>query len=226
MINELDTIHFYINKYKCYYDEGIQPTANVLGASYKIIKDNIFFNISSKLFVTPTALGAITKNNFEEITKIIANAFNIVIEPNYLYEYIPLSRVDVKKDCIMSASPRHYISELRNYFNKNTGQYSIYRFDDYTYPTGLKLIPKAKKKHAICIYDKGYELTKARNKKLKSIFENKYLDELKHCLRVELQLKNYANIRKFFDLGSEANTFKNLFEKDLDVLGEALLNIF
>ena len=226
-INELDTVHFHIDKCYCQYDKGIAPEGRIIGAYYKIKENNIFFNISSKLFATATCLGAITKNNFEEIAKIIEKSFGITINAGYLCEKVPLGRVDVKKDRIMDYNPCYYISSLRNLFKRATSEFDVGKCYKLTYENGFNITPKAQKKYRYSIYNKGEELLKAVNKPFRSMFNYDYLETLDCCLRAEVQFTGFEMIRNAFHLGKrEETTFANILAKDVDVLGEQLSELF
>lgn len=226
-MNELDTVYFYIDKCNCRYDEEIAPSGSIIGAYYEFKNNNIFFNISSKLFATANCLGAITKDNIEEIAGIIENAFGIKIDTAFLCEEVLLARVDVKKDRIMSDNPSFYLSYLRNLFKRNTSKFDVHKHEYMTYDQGLKLTPKTKQKFCYSLYHKGNELKRASNKKFRESFDYDYLMDLNNCLRVEAQFKNFETIRNAFHLKSnEKQTFASVLTQDVDVVGEQLNKLF
>lgn len=227
VINEFDTIEFCIKKDQCKFDKNIPFWGKTLGMHYKIYGDKIYFGLSCKLFSTATNLGAINRNNYEEIVRQIAKIFGIIIHPNYLYTEVSLRRVDVKKDRFMDENPCFYISDLHRLFKRNTFKYEIHRYEDLTYDNGLSLVPKTKSKHRYSVYHKGHEVLRSQNKEYREKFDFTFLENLNYCLRSEVQLKGSDNIKKAFNIGRyEHLTFENVFNKNLDIVSEQFGKLF
>ena len=219
--NELDTVKFKVDKEYCKFDRGIPFEGDTLGLHYKFGFKNIFFTVSCKLFSTSNSLGAITRNNFEDIAHKIFQFFGMIIPTQYFCEEVVLSRVDVKKDRIMSYNPSYYVANLRSLLKRKSNKYDVYKHGTVTYANGFSAIPKSRDKHRYSVYNKGKEINLAINKLYREQFDYAFLKDLNFCLRSEIQLENCANIKRAFDIGrNQKATFANLFSKDIDVVGE------
>jgi len=227
VINEFDTIEFCIDKCKCKFDINTQPTGQNLGIYYNTYNTNIFFRLSCKLFSTATSLGAITRYNYTNIAERIEKLCGIIIQPDYLYTEVPLNRVDIKKDRCVEEDPCFYISDLYRLFKHNTDKYEVHKYEDLHYNNGLSLVPKTHSKHRYSIYNKGHEVSRYKNKKYREQFDYEFYENLQFCLRTELQLKDSENIKRVFQIDkNEIRSFKNIFSKNIDVIGEEFGKLF
>lgn len=127
----------------------------------------------------------------------------------------------------MSENPCYYISDLNRLFKRNTSKYNVHKHEYLTYDNGIDLMPKTQSKHRYSIYNKGKEVTLSRNKTYREQFSENLLKDLDFCLRAEVQLKDTKNIKRAFGLGKYQNaTFANIFDRNVDVVGEEFGKLF
>ena len=220
-LNELDTIHFGIPLNEVDIDSFTPNWDSILGAEYKITPTYISFNISSKLFASSNTIGAITLANYENIPRILYDNFGFDIDPQYLLEDVPLWRVDVKKDLITNELPNYYIYDLRRYLKRATKKYNIVNHDEMIYSNGFSVTPKTKSKHRFSVYNKGVDISLAKNKELREKLNYETLTKFDKTLRCEVQLSDFKNIKKAFSIpNEEVQTFKSVMECQNDVVFE------
>jgi hypothetical protein len=191
-----------------------------IGFNYAITETGLKLEISGKMFATFENLGSITYNNAPYITDKIYQLSNIKINNNYLLNNAPMYRIDIKKDVLVKDNPTYYISEIRNRVKNKTNKFDIYRFGDLTYEKGLVILPKAVKNYRFSIYLKQNEIKKSRNNEYRKIFSEDFLDELKNIIRFELQVKKYADMRKFLNLKVNVPTLLPILESDKNTIAD------
>lgn len=225
--NYIDTVHFYVEPEHYTCKDSVADKNKILGATYmKYPNGKIKFNVSGKLFSTPSSLGYITQENYINIIAKLEKAFNISIDKYYFRYEMLLCRVDVVKDYFLSYNPKYYISELRRCFNYFSDKLSVYKYESCTYDNGLACIPKTQEKIKLSCYYKGYELSKARNREYTSMFTYDFMELMQYCLRTELQLKSFSAINKYFDSTNffVGNTFEGVFNQTKDIIKIELLS--
>ena len=224
--NEFDTIHFGVPLDMCDLNENTPLWDSVLGAEYRITPSYVNFNISSKLFATSNWLGAITFTNMEEIPTILNQKFNFNINPQYLLEKVPLRRADVKKDFLTKELPNYYIYDLRRYLKRATKKYNVDNHDELIYSNGFSVNGKHKYSHRFSVYNKGVEISLAKNKELREKFEYEYLKKLDKTLRCEVQFTGYKEIKTAFHIPfDKVQTFKSVLSCPYDVVCECFTKL-
>ncbi len=225
--NECDTIHFGIPHDKCKLHENTPLWNKILGAEYHITPSYVNFNISSKLFATSNSLGAITLANMEEIPIILNQNFGFDINSKYLLEEVLLWRVDVKKDLLVDELPNYYVYDSRRYLKRTTKKYNVQNHDELTYSNGFSVTGKAKYKHRFSVYNKGVEISLAKNKELREKFNYEYLKILDKTLRCEVQFTGFKEIKNAFHIPFEkVQTFKTVLECPYDVVYECFTKLW
>lgn len=225
-INQLDTIDFAIPFLYCDFDCCMPQKGRAIGAYYYIEKDRIHFNLSSKLFAKPTSLGAITINNVEEITQKLKSLFEIEVDTEYLCTQAEMYRVHTKKDPMLNNHASMYIPYINASFKRLSDKFIFNKFKDIKYEHGLSASPKGNKKIRYSIYNKGFELAKARNKEFREIFDYDYLLSLVKVLRCEIQIGGYEEVRNLFKLKSGTKpTLENILNSPVDVIANEFSQI-
>lgn len=223
-LNECDKLRVSVPKkyVKGHIDFCLQ--GKFLGGNYRIFGENIIFEISGKLFYSPTDLGAITKDNIEQIPEIIREQTGMKIDISYFLEHAILCRFDIKKDILVKDNPTYYLSEMREIFKSTTNKYNVHSYGDLKYETGLTLIPKAKStKHRFSIYDKGVELKKSRSKhpEYNDQFEYFFLEDVKRTVRCEYQSLSFSDMREVLKLPrNKKPAISDVFEYRTDIIRE------
>ena len=89
------------------------------------------------------------------------------------------------------------------------------------YSNGFSVTPKTKSKHRFSVYNKGVEISLARNKELHEKLNYETLTKLDKTLRCEVQLSDFKNIKKAFHIAdNEVQTFKSVLKCPNDVVYE------
>ena len=224
--NQLDTIDFAIPFQYCNFDCCMATQGSAIGAEYCIEKDRFHFNLSSKIFATEKSLGEITIQNIEEITQKIKALFEVEINTEYLCTQAEMYRIHTKKDLTLDNHASAYMPYINASFKRNSDKFILNKFKGLTYEHGLTAHPKTNKKFKYSIYNKGIELSKARNKEFRQIFDYDYYLSLDHVLRCEIQLSSFSDMRDFFKLKyDDKPTLANILNSEVDVVANELSQI-
>lgn len=170
-----------------------------IGFNYNIADNKLYFEVSGKLFSTPTSFGAITSENISDIPEKIYNLSGIQIDKDYLIKCAPLYRIDIKKDILVDGNPENYISALREILKAKSDKFDVYKHTNLKYIDGLSVhSKKLSDKTRYTAYIKWREVCKDKN--YKNIFAYDFIEKATNIIRFECQIRQYAKIREIFDI--------------------------
>ena len=197
---QLDKLKFKIPNYCCNLPDNLNPKGACMGIIYKKVDTGVIFEISGKIFATPTSLGYITEDNIHLMPEKIYKYFQISIDGDYLFNEAAVYRADAVIDAIFDDELNYYISETREIARGKSNKYEITQYGKLKYIHGLTLIPKTQRKIRFIVYSKGIDLRKARNKEYRKIFDCEFLELTNKILRFEYQIGDFKNMRKEFGI--------------------------
>ena len=223
--NEFDKLKYGIPFEYCEFVADIPPQNYALGVSYKKNENKFIFEVSGKLFAAQTDLGSITSDNFSQIPNRIQDLFGITTDKEYFYEGAEVYRVDIKKDLLMDEPVYRYINDIRKQLLKKSDDYNTNFYRKLKYEHGLVIIPNTvSSKYRFSIYNKGIEIKRHKygsdfHKQYYDLFDFQFLEQTQKILRIELQLNNYKQIRRMFNLEKRGvPSVSSIFNCQNDVL--------
>lgn len=184
---------------------------------------NVVIEITGRINATKGYLGFINKNNiYKALEKVKATKY-VDFNTKKVLEIAEVGVCHITKDITVNdifATKFDFIKHVKLYCNK-------YIVIDYEYG-GIDIHPIPKtRKDKLTIYPKFNELSLEENRIYRNIIGTDFMYENENLLRFELQLNDYRQIRRFFDMEKNQpimlkdllNSSKNPLMREMSELG-------
>lgn len=199
---------------------------NIIGLNYigyNTDYQNVVIEITGRINATKGYLGLINKNNIDKALEKVKATKYVDFNTDKVLKIAEAGVCHITKDITVNdifATKFDFIKHVKLYCNK-------YIVIDYEYG-GIDIHPIPKtRKDKLTIYPKFNELSLEENRIYRNIIGTDFMYENENLLRFELQLNDYRQIRRFFDMEKNQpimlkdllNSSKNPLMREMSELG-------